>query len=91
MVAINCNRRREVGFAFLLLMFVLQALVLFSYDTPRITKWTSLGVAALLGPRARGFGCGMLDGVNGPPMLDVVSGAAGWFCSEFTCAVCKAS
>ena len=48
MVAINCNRRREVGFAFLL-MFVLQALVLFSYDTPRITKWTSLGVAALLG------------------------------------------
>ena len=47
-VAIHCNRRRDVGFAFLL-MFALQALVLFSYDTPRTTKWTSLGIAALLG------------------------------------------
>ena len=47
-IAIHCNRRRDVGFAFLL-MFALQTLVLFSYDTPRTTKWTSLGIAALLG------------------------------------------
>lgn len=47
-VAINCNRLRDVGFAFLL-MLALQALVLFSYDTPQTMKWTSLGIAALLG------------------------------------------
>ena len=48
MVAINCNRRRDIGIAFLL-MCSLQALVLFSYDTPLKTKSTSLGIAALLG------------------------------------------
>ncbi len=41
--------------------------------------------------RARGFGRGMTEGVNGPPILDVVSGGVGWFCSEFTCAVSRAS
>ena len=41
--------------------------------------------------RVRGFGRGMLDVVNGPPMLDVVSGGVTGFCRVFTCAVSKVS